>query len=155
MSGLALTKSSCDIGRAYKVDITIPSEVEVVVGQIVHEFNGRLDIFVANSGVPWLGGSVLDGSVEEYRRIMSTNLDGTYNCAVAAGRQWRRQAEEGTTIHGGHLVDFKRGSFIATSSVMAGIVGKPQMQAPYNVAKAGISHLCEFTFLPQQDDCFD
>lgn len=116
--------------------------------QIVDEFNGRLDIFVANSGIPWMEGNSLDGSAEHYQQVMATNLDGTFFCAIAAGRHWRRQEKEGTNSRGEKMESFQKGSFVATGSVMARVVGRPQMQAPYNVAKAGVVHLCElFLFM--------
>ncbi len=74
---------------------------------------------------------------------MSTNLDGTYFCALAAGKHWQRQAAEMTTLHGDKLEGFSKGSFVATASVMARVVGKPQCQAAYNVSKAGVVHLCK------------
>lgn len=75
---------------------------------------------------------------------MATNLDGTFFCAVAAGRHWRRQANEKTTTKGEILDGFQKGSFVATGSVMSKVVGRPQMQAPYEAAKAAVVHLCKF-----------
>jgi sorbose reductase len=75
---------------------------------------------------------------------MATNLDSTFFCAIAVGRHWRRQIKECTNSRGEKLEDFKKGSFVATGSVMARVAGRPQMQAPYNVAKAGVVHLYQF-----------
>jgi hypothetical protein len=130
-------------GQAYQVDIRNLSELEQIVEKVILDFDGRLDIFVANSGSPWLEGSMLDGSIEHYHDMMSTNIDGTFFCARVAGKHWRRQAQDHTTVDGGELLGFKMGSFIATGSIMAHVVGKPQLQAPYNAAKAFIVHLCE------------
>ena len=81
------------------------------------EFNSRLDIFVANAGIPWSQGSFLDGEVEHYKNVMSTDMDSVYYCAYAAGLHWRRQKMEGTDLNGKKLENFKLGSFIATASM--------------------------------------
>jgi sorbose reductase len=47
-------------------------------------------IFVANSRIPWLEGIVLDWSTSHDQNVMETTLGGTYFCAAAAGRYWRR-----------------------------------------------------------------
>jgi sorbose reductase len=114
----------------------------------VKEFNGRLDIFVANSGIPWTQGAALDGEIEHYRKVVTTDLDGTFYCARAAGAHWRRQKKEGTTIGGEKLEGFSAGSFIATASMSGHIVNIPQFQATYNAAKAAVIHLCESTLDP-------
>lgn len=107
------------------------------------EFNGRLDIFIANSGIPWTQGAALDGELEHYRKVVTTDLDGTFYCARAAGIHWRRQKEEGTTIDGKKLENYREGSFVATASMSGHIVNIPQLQGTYNAAKAGVIHLCK------------
>lgn len=111
-----------------------------MIDTIVKEFNGRLDIFVANAGIPWSQGSFLDGDVEHYKNVMSTDMDGVYYCAYAAGLHWRRQKMEGTDSNGKKLENFKLGSFIATASMSGHIVNIPQLQAAYNGAKAAVIH---------------
>lgn len=117
-----------------------PEKVEQTVDQIVKEFNGRLDVFVANSGIPWSQGPALDGQIDHYRKVVGTDLDGTFYSARAAGKHFRRQAQEGTDINGNKL-DFRGGSFISTASMSGHIVNIPQLQAAYNAAKAGVIHL--------------
>lgn len=113
------------------------------MNKIVANFDGRLDVFVANSGIAWAGTAALDSNVSHYHEVLSTNLDGVYYSALAAGKHWRRQAKEGTTIDGRRLEDFTRGSFIATASMSGHIVNVPHIQAAYNASKAGVIHLCE------------
>ena len=129
------------VGRAYVSDIRDQASIQELVDQCVKDFNGRLDIFVANAGIPWTQGSFLDGEVQHYRNVMSTDLDSTYYCARAAGQYWRRQKQEGVDANGDKLVNFTNGSFIATASMSGHIVNIPQFQAAYNAAKAGIIHL--------------
>ena len=84
------------LGRAYQVDVRSQTHVSQVIDEIVREFNCRLDIFVANAGIPWSQGSFLDGEIEHYKNVMSTDMDSVYYCAYAAGLHWRRQKLEGT-----------------------------------------------------------
>ena len=123
------------------------------MNRAVEEFNGRLDIFIANSGIPWTVGSLLDGDLEHYRKVVDTNVDGTFYCARAAGRHWRRQRKEGTTIHGEKLENYSSGAFVATASMSGHIVNIPQMQSVYNTTKAAVLHLCKSTlFAPILDE---
>lgn len=43
-------------GQAYQTDVTDFEDTKRVINQIAHDFNGRLDIFVANAGIPWQDG---------------------------------------------------------------------------------------------------
>ncbi len=119
------------------------ASVEKAVDENVAEFNGRLDIFVANAGIPWVKGAMVDGPVDHHLDVVSTDLDGTFYCAKAAAKHWRRQKLEGTDLAGKPLTNYTSGSFIATASMSGVIVNIPQLQASYNAAKAGIIHLCK------------
>ncbi len=124
------------------MDVTDDNDVKLATDTVVKEFNGRLDIFVANSGVAWTKGPFLDGPKDDYKQIMSTNVDGTAYCARAAGWHFRRQKTEGTTVDGAKLENYTYGSFIATASMSGHIVNIPQLQAAYNASKAAVIHLC-------------
>ena len=121
--------------RAYSVNVTVNEEVVRAIESQTAEFGGRLDVFVANAGVAWTQGSMIDGSVSTYHKLMEVNVDGTFYCARACGRIWRRQAEEGK------IAGFRTGSFIATSSMSGHIANIPNFQSPYNASKAAIRHL--------------
>ncbi|KAI2010956.1 Sorbose reductase sou1 [Ophidiomyces ophidiicola] len=129
--------------RAYQINVTQPQEIENNIRTVLQEFNGRLDIFVANSGIPWTQGSITDGQIDHYRSVMSTDLDGVYYAARAVAPIWRRQKKEGTDINGKKLENFTYGSFVATASMSGHVVNIPQLQAAYNTAKAGVIHLCK------------
>ncbi|KAF7540945.1 hypothetical protein G7Z17_g12062 [Cylindrodendrum hubeiense] len=127
--------------KAYQVDVRDAEAVEKAVDQSVQDLNGRLDIFVANAGIPWTKGAMVDGPLDHYRDVVATDLDGTYYSAKAAAKHWRRQKIEGTTLTGEPLTGYTSGSFVATASMSGGIVNIPQLQAAYNAAKAGVIHL--------------
>jgi sorbose reductase len=109
----------------------------------VAEFNGRLDIFVANSGIAWEDGDFITGPAERARQVMTVNVDGVMWCAKAAGAHFRRQKQEKTTVDGKPLENFLAGSFIATASMSGSIVNIPQIQAVYNSSKAAVIHFCK------------
>lgn len=130
--------------KAYQVNILSYEGVSSAIEHAIRDFNGRLDIFIANSGIPWTQGPSLLGELDHYKKVVETDLDGTFYCARAAGLHWRRQKKEQTTIDGKPLEPkFREGSFVATASMSGHIVNTPQLQAPYNAAKAGVIHLCK------------
>ncbi|PVI07510.1 NAD(P)-binding protein, partial [Periconia macrospinosa] len=67
-----------------------------------------------------------DYTEEQWREIMSVNLDGAFWTAQAAGNIFKKQ---------GH------GNLIFTASVSAILVNVPQKQAAYNASKAGVVQL--------------
>ena len=87
-------------------------EVEKAVTSQIKEkgFNDRLDIFVANSGVPWTQGAMVSGDIQNYRNVMAVDVDGVFYCARTAGRIWREQKRA-------KLAGFRGGSFVATASM--------------------------------------
>ncbi|KAH7148929.1 hypothetical protein EDB81DRAFT_481101 [Dactylonectria macrodidyma] len=127
--------------KAYQVDVRDAEAVEKTVDQAIKDLNGRLDIFVANAGIPWTKGAMVDGPLDHYRDVVQTDLDGTFYCAKVAAKHWRRQKNEGTTLSDEPLTGYTSGSFIATASMSGGIANIPQLQAAYNAAKAGVIHL--------------
>ncbi|KAI0166794.1 short chain dehydrogenase [Hypoxylon sp. FL1284] len=129
--------------KAYQVNVTTWETVQAAVDAIVHEFNGRLDVFVANSGIAWEEGSFIDGPLETMSKVLKVNVDGTLYCARAAALHWRRQKREGTTLCGQPLENFTYGSFICTASMSGHIVNIPQQQAVYNASKAAVIHACK------------
>lgn len=128
---------------ALRVDVRDPQQVATAMDQSVQLLNNRLDIVVANAGIPWTRGPVAtaEDPVGHYRDVMQTNVDGVFHTAMAAGKHWSRQKKEGTDLQGQHLQGFKLGSFIATASMSGSIVNIPQCQSVYNASKAAVIHL--------------
>lgn len=62
-----------------------------------------------------------------YHKIIATDLDSVYYSAWAAGKWFKKQGY---------------GSFIATASISGHITNIPQLQSPYNAAKAAVIHFC-------------
>lgn len=114
--------------RAYKCNVSDYHEVEKVILQIEKDFGG-LDIFVANAGVPWTEGPCIDvEGVDSWHKVIDLDFNGVYYCAKAAGRIFKKNG---------------KGSFIITASMSGHIVNVPQLQAPYNAAKAACIHFAK------------
>lgn len=124
------------------MDVTSYEEVNAATTQAITDLNGRLDVFVANSGVSWGDTSFIDAEITRYHKTMGINTDGVAYCAHVAGKHFRRQKQESTTIDGAKLEGFDSGSFIATASMSGHIVNIPRRQAVYNASKAAVIHLC-------------
>ena len=106
-----------------QADISKVPETEWIVAETVRQF-GRLDILVSNAAV-MLEKNAVDTTEEEWDRITSTNLKGTFFCAKYAIIQFRKQ---GT---GGNIVNMASvNSFFAEGGIAA-----------YCMTKGGIAQL--------------
>lgn len=54
--------------------MTDEDAVTNAVDENVEELNGRLDVFIANAGIPWTQGPALDGEISHYHKVMATDL---------------------------------------------------------------------------------
>jgi 3-oxoacyl-[acyl-carrier protein] reductase len=71
---------------AVSVDVTEFRDVERARDETVKAF-GRVDILVNNAGIAGLNTTTWDYPVDEWRKVMSINLDGQFHCckAIAPG----------------------------------------------------------------------
>jgi hypothetical protein len=97
---------------SHLVDVSDSKAVEDAFGRVLKD-HGRVDACFANAGLGY-GKRFIDMTDEEWRRVMSVNLDGAFYTLRAAARHMVKRAEEGDP--GGRL--------IATSS-LAAIAGQP------------------------------
>ncbi|HHF3040190.1 TPA: SDR family NAD(P)-dependent oxidoreductase [Vibrio diabolicus] len=67
---------------AHSIDVSDPGKVAALISDVVTRF-GRLDILVNNAGVH-VPGSVIEGSVEDWKKISGVNIDGVVYCAKFA-----------------------------------------------------------------------
>jgi NAD(P)-dependent dehydrogenase (short-subunit alcohol dehydrogenase family) len=85
--------------RTYRVAVEDYQAVERGVAEVVNDF-GRLDVMIANAGIPTKAGG-LDDRVEDWNRVRAVDFDGAYYCARAAGMVFRKQGCEQTlTVDG-------------------------------------------------------
>jgi pyridoxal 4-dehydrogenase len=106
-------------GHAAEVDVSSPESVEALFEKVLGD-HGKVDVLVNNAAiVPFIPWEEVD--IDQWRKIIDTNLTGVYLCARAA---WKPMREAGY----GRIVN------IASNTVMA---GTPNM-APYVAAKGGV-----------------
>lgn len=111
--------------RYYPVDVREPEHVDRLVRDTAAEF-GRLDIIVNNAGAFPVIQSSIDITPEEWRRVVTTNLDGTWFGCRAAIEQMLSQGTGGRVIN---------------ISSRIGLTGGGPGRASYCASKAGVSNL--------------
>ena len=111
--------------RGIKFDVTDSKAVEKAAAQLNEEF-GAIDILVANAGIAYES-NTQDHSDEDWRRVMTINLDGVFYCVRSFGKR---------------MVERKRGSIVAISSIAGVKAVRPELHSGYDVSKAGVAHLC-------------
>ncbi|GMG84617.1 SDR family oxidoreductase [Paralimibaculum aggregatum] len=82
---------------AVPTDVADPASVEALFARI-GETHGRLDAVFNNAGVSLPTTLVGDVSWEDWRRVVSINLDGAFLIAAAAFRMMRAQSPQGGRI---------------------------------------------------------
>ncbi|KAJ5707380.1 hypothetical protein N7488_007181 [Penicillium malachiteum] len=112
--------------KSYHCAVQNFEEVQACTDAVVRDF-GRLDVMIANAGIPSKAGA-LDDKLEDWHRVVDVDFSGAYYCARAAGQIFRKQGS---------------GNLIFTSSMSGHAVNYPQEQACYNACKAGVSHLAK------------
>jgi NAD(P)-dependent dehydrogenase (short-subunit alcohol dehydrogenase family) len=103
-------------------DVKDPASIQSVVDTAVSKF-GRIDVLINNAGTSW-GAPVQEMRLEQWNKVIETNLTGTFLFAQAAGK---------------FMVNERRGKIINIASV-AGIRGAPpEFQAiGYHASKGGV-----------------
>jgi NAD(P)-dependent dehydrogenase (short-subunit alcohol dehydrogenase family) len=112
--GVKTTALACDVKN--------PDQVQAVVSATVAEF-GRIDILFNNAGTSW-GAPVEEMRIEQWNKVIETNLTGTFLFSQAVGKV---------------MVPQRRGKIINIASV-AGLRGAPpEFQAiGYHASKGGV-----------------
>ena len=117
-----------ELGResfSIKADLTKEAEVDEAFAQIKKKF-GRIDVVHNNAGIA-LCVKCEDMTFEQWRKVVSIDLEAIFLVARAAGRYM--------------IADGTGGSIINTASMSGIIVNYPQEQVAYNAAKAGVIQL--------------
>ncbi len=86
-----------------------------------HATVGKIDILIANAGIAGANATVADYEIDEWRRIMSVNLDGVFHCCKAIAPL---------------MIEAGYGRIVNVASV-AGKEGNPNASA-YSASKAGV-----------------
>lgn len=103
-------------------DVKDPASIRAVAGTAVKHF-GRIDILVNNAGTSW-GAPTEDMTLEQWNKVIETNLTGTFLFAQAVGKV---------------MIAQRRGKIINIASV-AGLRGSsPKFSAiGYSASKGGV-----------------
>lgn len=118
-----LTASGLQVSSV-TLDVADPVSVEAVFARVAAEV-GAPDVLVNNAGVAARMPSI-DLPIEEWNRVLSVNLTGTFLCSCAAARL---------------MIGRQGGSIVNIASIM-GIVGNSLYANPaYHASKGGIVNL--------------
>jgi NAD(P)-dependent dehydrogenase (short-subunit alcohol dehydrogenase family) len=69
---------------ALACDVNDQSSIQQVVDSTLSQF-GRIDVLINNAGISW-GAPVEDMRLEDWKKVIETNLTGTFLCAQAVGK---------------------------------------------------------------------
>jgi len=108
---------------AVPCDISRPEAVRGLVDAVAARF-GKIDVLVNNAGATW-GAPVLEMPLDQWRRVLDTNLTGSFLVTQAAGRL---------------MIDRRYGKIINIASI-AGLTGNPPEVLDtigYSAAKGGL-----------------
>lgn len=109
---------------AVPTDVRSSANVDAMTKQVLDHF-GKIDILVSNAGIAHVVAAE-DTSDDDWLKVIDVNLNGVFWSCRAVGR---------------HMIERKSGSIVNIASMSGLIVNKPQRQAAYNAAKAGVIHL--------------
>jgi len=111
--------------EAVLLDVTRPGDVTRVADEC-NVTPRSVDILVANAGIAWpdTGGEEMPDEV--WLKVVDVDLNGVFWCCRAFGK---------------HMLARRSGAIVTTGSMSGVISNKPQRQAHYNAAKAGVHHL--------------
>ena len=117
-------------GKGFKADaVLLDVTRSEAVGAAAAEANrrhGAVDILVANAGIAWPDTPGEDMTDEAWLKVVDVDLNGVYWCC----REFARP-----------MLGRGRGAIVTLGSMSGFISNKPQRQAHYNAAKAGVHHL--------------
>jgi 2-keto-3-deoxy-L-fuconate dehydrogenase len=103
--------------------------------KVIRERFGRLDLAVANAGVG-SSGTIAEASFAEWRRVMSSNLDGVFLTLKTCMRL---------------ITEGRQGGSIVVVSSVAGLKARPGT-ASYGTSKAGVRQLAKVAALEGAPD---
>ena len=119
-----------ELGASFEaVNVSLSSSVSELAARVEAQY-GAVEVLVNNAGIV-RNTPAEDTSDDEWRSILSVNLDGVFWCCREFGKKMLERAASGG-----------RGGSIVNQASMSGIISNhPQPQAAYNTSKAGVIHL--------------
>jgi NAD(P)-dependent dehydrogenase (short-subunit alcohol dehydrogenase family) len=118
---------SLGVATAVAVDLDVTDETSAASALAEAERAiGPLDILINNAGVAG-GGLAMETPLDEFDRIVATNLRGVWLMSVLAARRWRDAQRGGVIVNIASILGLR----------VAGAVG------PYAISKAGVVQMTE------------
>lgn len=74
---------------AFRCDLIQEEEIDHVIKETLKEF-GRIDVLVNNSGRAW-GASVEELKIEDWKKVIDSNITGTFQITQKVGREMIKQ----------------------------------------------------------------
>jgi NAD(P)-dependent dehydrogenase (short-subunit alcohol dehydrogenase family) len=105
-------------------DVTHPDDVNAAVARTLKEF-GQIDILVNNAGTAW-GAPAVEMPLDAWRRVLETNVTGTFLMAQAVGRAMIERDRGGTIIN------------VASIAGMRGVDPRVLDAIGYSTSKGGV-----------------
>jgi NAD(P)-dependent dehydrogenase (short-subunit alcohol dehydrogenase family) len=107
------------------LDVADRAAVDAAIDGVAARY-GRIDALVANAGWSYEADSV-DHSDENWTQSLNINLNGVFYAIRRAGK---------------HMVAQKSGAIVGISSIAGVKYVRPEHHVGYDVAKAGVAHMC-------------
>ena len=82
---------------AFPCDVSRPEQIDAAVTRMLEEFGG-IDILVNNAGATW-GAPALEMPLDGWRKVMETNVTGTFQMTQAVGRSMIGAGRPGKIIN--------------------------------------------------------
>ena len=113
-------------------DVKNPDSIQEMVEATLSQF-GRIDVLINNAGISW-GAPVEEMRLEDWNKVIETNLTGTFLCAQAVGKTFLSAQAVGKV-----MIKQGRGKIINIASV-AGLSGAPPALPAigYHASKGGV-----------------
>lgn len=116
----------------FKCNLSNVNEIENLIDIIIKKYS-TIDVFVANAGIGWPNKGVNDFEtnqelVEKWQTFINLDLTSVFYCCALIGKVFKEQGF---------------GSLILTASMSGHVANVPQLQTPYNVAKAGVRQMAK------------
>jgi 3-oxoacyl-[acyl-carrier protein] reductase len=118
---LSLVRQTAPRSSLYKADIRLSREVHAMVEQFTTN-HGVLDAMICNAGIA-TGQLVVRHRTDEWRRVIETNLSGTFHCIQAAGASMVRAGGGSIIVVGSYAGAQGHTGQAAYASAKAGLVG--------------------------------
>ena len=117
---------------SFQCNLNQVDQIKRMLDDIIDRYK-KIDVMVANAGISWTKGGVNEFRsdkelVDNWEEFIKIDLSSVYYCSAYVGKIFEKQ---------------EFGSLILTSSMSGSVINIPQLQTPYNVAKAGIKQLAK------------